>query len=282
MRTTRRASLGGFGEQVTDALVCGFGRFAPAWPLGPYSLGVYVACGALAGCCLVIFSSREFSVRVRASVSRVLAVFVGGLSLAVMVSGVQTPVYADPTGPAGAAASSEASVSPSVAKAGAGELSRPDAVSAMVTARATGRRVEDLSQRTELTTTWANPDGTWTMEGHAGIQRFRDADGDWVNVDLNFGKEADGSVVPGGHPLGCGFRGPGVVARSRSMRARAGRFRCTCLVFCRLRSWTGPGPPTLTSRRVWTWWWSRCALATSSSSSSISAPPDRCRGTCHC
>src|SRR5215213_1879062 len=43
---------------------------------------------------------------------------------------------------------------------GDGDLDRPDGVSAAVTARAVGKRVEDLSKRTETTRTFANPDGT--------------------------------------------------------------------------------------------------------------------------
>lgn len=34
----------------------------------------------------------------------------------------------------------------------------------MITARAIGERVEDLSQRTETTQVFANADGSWTSE----------------------------------------------------------------------------------------------------------------------
>ena len=37
-------------------------------------------------------------------------------------------------------------------------------MSAQVTARVSGHRVEDLSQRTETTQVVANPDGTWTEQ----------------------------------------------------------------------------------------------------------------------
>lgn len=79
----------------------------------------------------------------------------------------------------------------------------------MLTARAQGSRVEDLSQRTELTSTWANPDGTWTTDGHTGIQRFRGQDGAWVDVDLDLDTSAGGGVAPGGHPLGLRLPGAG-------------------------------------------------------------------------
>lgn len=41
---------------------------------------------------------------------------------------------------------------------------RPDGVSAQITAKATGHRVEDLSLRTATEQVFANPDGTWTSE----------------------------------------------------------------------------------------------------------------------
>lgn len=66
--------------------------------------------------------------------------------------------------------------------AGAGQTdTRPDAVSAQVTAKATGHRVEDLSQRSTTTQVFANPDGTWAMESFT-LPRFRAAD--------------DGTLVP--------------------------------------------------------------------------------------
>ncbi len=63
------------------------------------------------------------------------------------------------------------------------ELERPDAPSAMVTARATGQRVEDLSQRDELTRVFANPDGTWTAESATQPERVEDEAGEWHDID---------------------------------------------------------------------------------------------------
>ncbi|MGH3346180.1 MAG: hypothetical protein ACRDO4_04310, partial [Nocardioides sp.] len=62
---------------------------------------------------------------------------------------------------------------------------RPDAVSAMVTARVTGTRVEDLSQRTETVQVFANPDGTWTSEGTTEPERVQDSEGAWQEVDTS-------------------------------------------------------------------------------------------------
>lgn len=78
-----------------------------------------------------------------------------------------------------------------------------DLASAMVAARLSGKRVEALSERTESTTTWANPDGTATSDSASGPVRFRDkATGAWRNIDVDLTKSVDGSVVAKDHPLG--------------------------------------------------------------------------------
>ncbi|WP_232828391.1 DUF6531 domain-containing protein [Kribbella monticola] len=73
--------------------------------------------------------------------------------------------------------------------------SRPDIVSAAVTARSQGSRVEVESMRTETSTTWSNPDGTMTTEAHAAPIRFKSG-GAWKDVDLTLQKGIDGSVAP--------------------------------------------------------------------------------------
>ncbi|WP_344164963.1 DNRLRE domain-containing protein [Kribbella yunnanensis] len=87
---------------------------------------------------------------------------------------------------------------PSAAKV----VSRPDVVSAAVTARSQGSKVEVESMRTETATTWANPDGTMTTEAHMAPVRFRNASGQWRSVDLELAKGTDGTVAPKGHKLG--------------------------------------------------------------------------------
>jgi hypothetical protein len=77
-------------------------------------------------------------------------------------------------------------------------------MSARVTAKASGHRVEVLSLRSETSTTWVNPDGSLTMEAHAGPIRFKDAKGAWQAVDLSLAQADDGSVAP---------QGPGVVVK---------------------------------------------------------------------
>lgn len=56
---------------------------------------------------------------------------------------------------------------------------RPDGVSAQITAKATGHRVEDLSLRTATEQVFANPDGTWTSETTSAA-RFKDEKGSFV------------------------------------------------------------------------------------------------------
>jgi hypothetical protein len=75
------------------------------------------------------------------------------------------------------------------------EASRPDSVSATVTARASGERVEDESQRTEFTRVYANPDGTWTNETATGPESVQGSDGAWHDIDTTL-VERDGALVP--------------------------------------------------------------------------------------
>lgn len=85
--------------------------------------------------------------------------------------------------------------------------SRADLVSATVTARAQGSRVEVEDLRTESSTTWVNPDGTMTTEAHAGPIRYRDGKGAWRDVDLALAELPDGTVAPKGHPGGLSLAG---------------------------------------------------------------------------
>lgn len=53
---------------------------------------------------------------------------------------------------------------------------RPDAVSASASARVSGVPVEDISQRTEDTRVFAQPDGTWRAEAASGPEQVQDGD----------------------------------------------------------------------------------------------------------
>ncbi|WP_327169984.1 DNRLRE domain-containing protein [Streptomyces subrutilus] len=82
-----------------------------------------------------------------------------------------------------------------------------DVASARVAARLSGKRVEALSERTETSTTWANKNGSLTTEVSAGPIRFKDAQGQWRDVDVNLTSAADGSVVSKAHPQGLRLSG---------------------------------------------------------------------------
>jgi hypothetical protein len=71
----------------------------------------------------------------------------------------------------------------------------PDELSAMAAALRQGTRVEAASLRSESANTFANPDGTWTLEQSAGPVRVRRGEG-WVPVDPTLTRAADGSWVP--------------------------------------------------------------------------------------
>lgn len=73
---------------------------------------------------------------------------------------------------------------------------RPDAVSAMLTPRASGKRVENLAARTESSQTFAEPTGVWTLESATGPERVRDATGVWHDLDLTLIKGKDGKLRP--------------------------------------------------------------------------------------
>ncbi|MGW9448910.1 DNRLRE domain-containing protein [Streptomyces sp. NPDC055632] len=95
-----------------------------------------------------------------------------------------------------------------------------DLASATVAARLSGKRVEALSERTESTTTWANPDGTVTTDAASGPVRFRDkVTGAWRDVDVALAKSADGSVAARSHPLGLRLGGKTPAAKAAGVRA---------------------------------------------------------------
>ncbi|WP_432122460.1 DNRLRE domain-containing protein, partial [Streptomyces sp. S1] len=90
-----------------------------------------------------------------------------------------------------------------------------DLPSATVAARLSGKRVEALSERTESSTTWANPDGTATTDAASGPVRFRDgATGAWRDIDVELMKSLDGSVVAKDHPLGLRLGGKTPAAKA--------------------------------------------------------------------
>ncbi|WP_425953486.1 hypothetical protein [Xylanimonas sp. McL0601] len=82
-----------------------------------------------------------------------------------------------------------------------GDLTAPGAVSASVNARLAGERVEDLSQRTTTSSTFALPDGSWQSAMATGdVWVRRGGDGtrldDWAAADSNLRANGDGSFSP--------------------------------------------------------------------------------------
>ncbi|WP_125786527.1 RICIN domain-containing protein [Amycolatopsis sp. WAC 01375] len=73
------------------------------------------------------------------------------------------------------------------------------ATSPETVARSQQKPVEMRSERTENSSTFANPDGSRTTQVHGGPVHVRRG-GDWVPVDLTLEKSADGLVRPKAHP----------------------------------------------------------------------------------
>ncbi|MEU6934927.1 DNRLRE domain-containing protein [Streptomyces sp. NPDC046374] len=95
-----------------------------------------------------------------------------------------------------------------------------DLSSAQVAARLSGKRVEALSERTESTTTWANPDGTVTLDAAAGPVRFRDeATNQWQDIDVDLAKTVDGTIEAKSHPLGLELAGKTPAAEAAAVEA---------------------------------------------------------------
>ncbi|WP_404816414.1 DNRLRE domain-containing protein [Streptomyces thermolineatus] len=126
------------------------------------------------------------------------------LAEAGLAAGAALPAAAAPAAPAAQAAKA-AKAAPARA-GGAGAGTAPDEASARTAAAAQERQVEVLGARTENTTVWANPDGTMTMEAHAGPVRFK-RNGAWVDVDATLVEAADGSVRAKAHPRGLRLSG---------------------------------------------------------------------------
>ena len=92
---------------------------------------------------------------------------------------------------------------------GDGTLDRPDTVSAALSARLWKKPVEDMSQRTEVSSTIANPDGTFTHREYASPVRVEDEAGVWQKVDYDLEMQDDGSYAPKVAPVDVTVSGGG-------------------------------------------------------------------------
>jgi hypothetical protein len=93
----------------------------------------------------------------------------------------------------------------------------PDAVdaaadgsnAALARAAASGEPVEVESERTEYTSTAANPDGTFTLTQNTTPQRARGKDGAWHEIDTTLVRRSDGTVGPKSAVADLAFSGGG-------------------------------------------------------------------------
>lgn len=89
------------------------------------------------------------------------------------------------------------------------ETARPEWISASVTAKASGERVEVLSERTETTRVWVHPDGSVEEEIAFAPVRFEDsaAEDGWREIDTTLHRTSEGVrpvALPGDVILGSG------------------------------------------------------------------------------
>ncbi|MEV0254686.1 LamG-like jellyroll fold domain-containing protein [Streptomyces sp. NPDC050732] len=76
-------------------------------------------------------------------------------------------------------------------------------------AAASGEPVEVTAERTEYTTTMANPDGTFVITQATEPQRARTPGGDWRSIDVTLEKRSDGTVGPKSAVVDLSFSGGG-------------------------------------------------------------------------
>jgi large repetitive protein len=114
-----------------------------------------------------------------------------GLGVVLAASaGISGPAIAAPTAAPGVLSSGE--------PADPSTFTAPDPVSAQVDARAKDHKIEVLSELTESSTTYANPNGSFTTDVSAGQVRVADSSvkGGWRSLDYTLVKNADGTVGP--------------------------------------------------------------------------------------
>ena len=123
---------------------------------------------------------------------------------AVVVFGGPVAVVAAP--PAGSVSRVAPSGSDEPVLAG-GDLVAADEASASALAFRSNRRVLVTGSTSEVSRTWAWPDGTFQAELHAAPVRVSDGSGNWVDVDLALERRPDGGVGPRAHARGVWLSG---------------------------------------------------------------------------
>ncbi|GGS95695.1 hypothetical protein GCM10010270_79590 [Streptomyces violaceus] len=85
-------------------------------------------------------------------------------------------------------------VAPTTAAAAAASV--VDESTALEQAKASGEPVEVTTDRTEYSTTHANPDGTFLLTQSSTPQRVKQEDGSWKAVDPALERRPDGRIAP--------------------------------------------------------------------------------------
>lgn len=115
-------------------------------------------------------------------------------------------------------------------------LERPDEAAALVTAKLTGKPVLIGDRTTETTEHRALPSGRIEATVAGAPVRVRDADGDWVDVDVTLQHQTDGSVAPRVHPYGVKLAGATAGRGDHELVALGEKGRRSSL------GWSGPLP----------------------------------------
>ncbi|MFI8823834.1 DNRLRE domain-containing protein [Streptomyces sp. NPDC053431] len=103
-----------------------------------------------------------------------------------------------------------------------GPAEAADAASALLMARLQNRRIEVTGERTDATTSWANPDGSMSLETYTGPIRFKDGNGTWQKVDPELVETPGGAVRAAGHPLDLTLAGKSSAADVARIRKSGG------------------------------------------------------------
>lgn len=80
---------------------------------------------------------------------------------------------------------------------------------ALAQAQTSGEPVEVTADRTEYSTTRANPDGSFTLTQSTTPQRVKQKDGDWGTVDPTLERRTDGRIAPKGAVVDMSFSAGG-------------------------------------------------------------------------
>ena len=136
---------------------------------------------------------------------RGLSVLLAGATLSVGVGGAIPAVGAQMAPVSGAVTTAATTTAPSPdAQAATGDSSQAstaaDAGSAMAEAQRSGVPVEDLSQRTASSQTFAQPDGTWQTQIASEPVRVHNPDGSWSPIDTTLVHTTDGDWAPRASP----------------------------------------------------------------------------------